>query len=79
MLKTLLLLKETRLLGSCWKREKVWRLVYGADDPKAGACRTLYEIIGDPRLNHCVPVVIGGVLAERCSELLREFFAERRE
>ena len=58
---------------------RLGRLVYGTDDPKAGACRTLYEITGDPRLNHRVPVVIGGLLAERCSELLREFFAERRE
>lgn len=53
------------------------RLVYGADDPKAGACRTLYEIPVDDRLNHRLEV-IGGVLAEDCVGLLRDFFATRR-
>lgn len=53
------------------------RLVYGADDPKAGACRTLYRIPSDERLNHRV-VVIGGVLAGECGRLLSEFFDRRR-
>ena len=53
------------------------RLVYGADDPKAGACRTLYEIPTDERLNHRLDV-IGGVLADDCVSLLRDFFAARR-
>jgi len=53
------------------------RIVYGADDPKAGACRTLYEIPSDVRLNHRV-AIRGGVLAERCAELLRGFFRARR-
>jgi tRNA(adenine34) deaminase len=53
------------------------RLVYGADDPKAGACRTLYRIPSDERLNHRVTVV-GGVLAEECARLLGEFFERRR-
>ncbi|MHC4416363.1 MAG: tRNA adenosine(34) deaminase TadA [Planctomycetota bacterium] len=57
---------------------RLGRLVYGADDPKAGACRTLYRIPTDERLNHRV-TVIGGVLAERCQELLCEFFNERRD
>lgn len=56
---------------------RLGRLVYGADDPKAGACRTLYHIPTDERLNHQVSV-IGGVLAEPCARLLREFFACRR-
>ena len=56
---------------------RLGRLVYGADDPKAGACRTLYAIPTDNRLNHRV-TVIGGVLAEPCATLLREFFACRR-
>src|SRR5207237_7321862 len=41
-------------------------LVYGAADPKAGACTTLYQIPTDPRLNHRVQV-LGGVVAERCA------------
>jgi tRNA(adenine34) deaminase len=53
------------------------RVVFGADDPKAGAVGALWDIPRDPRLNHSVEVV-RGVRAERCSTLLREFFAARR-
>jgi tRNA(adenine34) deaminase len=52
-------------------------LVYGAADPKAGACDTLYRIPTDPRLNHRAQV-LGGVLAGRCAAVLSEFFAEKR-
>jgi tRNA(adenine34) deaminase len=52
-------------------------VVYGAADPKAGACHTLYQILSDPRLNHRAQV-IGGVLAERCGGVLSEFFARKR-
>jgi len=53
------------------------RLVYGCDDPKAGACKSLYNIVQDERLNHRLEVT-GGVLAEECSKLLQEFFQHRR-
>jgi tRNA(adenine34) deaminase len=53
------------------------RCVYGATDPKAGACGTLYRIAEDTRLNHRVEVV-GGVLAEESVALLRRFFRSRR-
>jgi tRNA(adenine34) deaminase len=56
---------------------RLGRLVYGADDPKAGACRTLYRIPTDRRLNHQVAVV-GGVLDDACAKLLRDFFECRR-
>ena len=56
---------------------RLGRLVYGADDPKAGACRSLYRIPEDDRLNHRV-TVIGGVLADECAKLLRDFFERRR-
>jgi tRNA(adenine34) deaminase len=52
-------------------------VVYGAADPKAGACDTLYRITSDPRLNHRAQV-IGGVLADRCAGVLSEFFAAKR-
>lgn len=52
-------------------------VVYGAADPKAGACHTLYQITSDPRLNHRAQV-IGGVLADRCSAILSDFFAAKR-
>jgi tRNA(adenine34) deaminase len=54
------------------------RVIYGATDPKAGACHTLYRIPTDRRLNHEVEVV-GGVLANKCRKLLRDFFQERRQ
>ena len=52
-------------------------VVYGAADPKAGACDTLYQITTDPRLNHRCQV-IRGVLSERCAAVLSTFFAARR-
>jgi tRNA(adenine34) deaminase len=57
---------------------RVDRLVYGCDDPKAGAIRSLYNIVQDERLNHRLEVS-GGVLAEECGKLLSEFFERRRE
>ena len=53
------------------------RLVYGAEDPKAGAVGSLWDVLRDTRLNH-QPEVIGGVLAAECGALLRDFFAARR-
>ena len=57
---------------------RVRRLVFGAPDPKAGACVSLYRLPEDPRLNHRLEVT-SGVLAEECSELLQEFFQRRRD
>ena len=54
------------------------RLVYGCDDPKAGACKSLYNIVGDERLNHRIEVT-SGVLAEQCSQQLQNFFPQRRK
>ena len=56
---------------------RVPRLVYGCDDPKAGAVRSLFTLCEDPRLNHRVQVT-AGVLADECADLLRDFFRERR-
>lgn len=56
---------------------RIPRLVYGADDPKAGAVRTLYQLCEDERLNHRLEVV-GGVCADECATLLREFFQAQR-
>lgn len=52
-------------------------VVYGCTDPKAGACETLYQITSDPRLNHRARV-LGGVLADRCSAMLVDFFTAKR-
>ena len=54
------------------------RVVFGASDPKAGACGSLRNIVDDDRLNHRVEL-IGGVMAETCSEMLRTFFKDKRK
>jgi tRNA(adenine34) deaminase len=56
---------------------RVPRVVYGAADPKAGACGSVLDVLGEPRLNHR-PEVAGGLLAAECGELLSAFFAGRR-
>jgi tRNA(adenine34) deaminase len=53
------------------------RLVYGADDPKAGAVHSVMEVLNHPRLNHRMEVR-NGVLAGRCAELMQKFFRDRR-
>jgi tRNA(adenine34) deaminase len=53
-------------------------LVYGADDPKAGAIRSVMQVLNHPSLNHRM-AVRSGVLAGRCAELLQSFFRQRRE
>ena len=57
---------------------RVKRLVFGADDPKAGACGTLYDIVRDARLNHQVEVT-GGLCADECAAVLQQFFQARRQ
>jgi len=53
-------------------------VVYGAADPKAGAVESLYQLLGDPRLNHRCQTV-SGVLAEPCGAILGQFFRAKRE
>lgn len=56
---------------------RIDRLVYGADDPKAGAVRSKFRIADDPRLNHRVEVT-SGIASEACGDVLRSFFRARR-
>jgi len=56
---------------------RISRLVIGADDPKTGACGSLYNIANDDRLNHSIEIT-RGVLAGECSALLKDFFRSRR-
>lgn len=56
---------------------RVPRVVYAADDPKAGAAGSVLDVLSEPRLNHS-PVVARGLLAAEASSLLRAFFASRR-
>src|SRR5690606_38422010 len=56
---------------------RIGRLVFGAYDPKAGAVASLWDVVRDSRLNHRVDV-IGGISAEACGEVLRDFFTDHR-
>jgi tRNA(adenine34) deaminase len=57
---------------------RIDRLVFGTDDPKAGACGSLYNITQDVRLNHRVQIT-SGILMEECKSQLQTFFQRRRE
>jgi tRNA(adenine34) deaminase len=56
---------------------RVARLVYGASDPKAGACGSVLSVLNHPSLNHRIEVT-AGLLAEECGQLLTQFFRNRR-
>ncbi len=57
---------------------RIARLIFGASDPKAGAAASLYQTLSDRRLNH-QPQIVAGVLAEPCSQRLKDFFRQRRQ
>ena len=57
---------------------RIARIVYGASDPKTGALHSVFSIGVDDTLNHCFEVT-GGILADECSALLKNFFADRRK
>lgn len=56
---------------------RIRRLVYGAHDPKSGACGSLYDIVQDTRLNHQLELT-RGILEEECRDLIQRFFKSRR-
>ncbi|MGA8939685.1 MAG: tRNA adenosine(34) deaminase TadA [Acidobacteriaceae bacterium] len=56
---------------------RISRLIYGAPDPKAGACGSVLEVMNHPKLNHHLEL-IGGVLSAECGQLLTDFFRARR-
>ena len=56
---------------------RIGRLIYGASDPKTGACGSVVDLFGETRLNHHAAVV-GGVLADECGKLLSDFFSGLR-
>ena len=57
---------------------RISRLVYGAPDPKTGACGSVFDLVTDARHNHRIDVQ-GGLLAEDCGELLRAYFRDKRD
>lgn len=56
---------------------RIRRLIYGAADPKTGACGSIVDLFAEPRLSHHAEVV-PGLLAEECGKMVSDFFAERR-
>lgn len=70
-------LEPCAMCASAILHARIVRLVYAADDPKAGACGSVLEVLNHPQLNHRT-IVRTGILAEECSGMLSNFFAERR-
>ena len=70
-------LEPCAMCAGAIQHARIARLVYGARDPKTGACGSVVDLFGEAKLNHHT-VVDGGVLADRCGRLLSDFFAERR-
>ena len=70
-------LEPCAMCAGAMMHARLARVVYGATDPKTGACGSIVDLFAQERLNHHTQLV-GGVLADECGALLREFFAERR-
>ena len=70
-------LEPCAMCASAILHARIARLVYAADDPKAGACGPVLSVLNHPQLNHRAEVATG-VLAEECSRMLTNFFRERR-
>lgn len=70
-------LEPCAMCASAMVHARVQRLVYAATDPRAGAAGSVFDIVRNPQLNHRIDCT-GGVLAEECGAMLREFFLARR-
>ncbi|MGV3742842.1 MAG: tRNA adenosine(34) deaminase TadA [Burkholderiaceae bacterium] len=70
-------LEPCAMCAGAMMHARLAKVVYGAPDPKTGACGSVVDLFAQQKLNHHTQV-IGGVLAQECGGLLRDFFAERR-
>lgn len=70
-------LEPCAMCAGAMMHARLARVVFGASDPKTGACGSIVNLFEQEKLNHHTDV-LGGVLAEECSALLKDFFAERR-
>lgn len=71
-------LEPCAMCAGAMMHARLARVVYGASDPKTGACGSVLNLFAEPRLNHHTEVQ-GGVLAAECGTMLSAFFAERRQ
>ena len=70
-------LEPCAMCSGAMQHARIARLVYGASDPKTGACGSVVNLMSEPKLNHHTEV-LGGVLAEQCGAVLTKFFKQRR-
>jgi tRNA(adenine34) deaminase len=70
-------LEPCAMCAGAIQHARIARLVYGASDPKTGACGSVVDLMNEPKLNHHTEVT-GGVLAEECGVVLTTFFKQRR-
>lgn len=70
-------LEPCAMCAGAIQHARIARLVYGATDPKTGACGSIVNLMSEPKLNHHTQV-ISGVLAEDCGQMLSAFFKARR-
>lgn len=71
-------LEPCAMCAGAMMHARLSRVIFGAPDPKTGACGSIIDLFAQENLNHHTEVV-GGVLAQQCSTLLKDFFAERRQ
>ncbi len=71
-------LEPCAMCSGAIQHARIARLIYGASDPKTGACGSVVDLMNEPRLNHHTDVT-GGVMAEQCGAILSAFFAGRRK
>jgi len=71
-------LEPCAMCAGAIQQARIAHLIYGAADPKTGACGSIVDLFADARLNHHTRVR-GGVMAEECRRMLADFFAERRQ
>lgn len=70
-------LEPCAMCSGAMQHARIAKLVYGASDPKTGACGSVINLMAEPKLNHHT-VVAGGIMADECGAVLSEFFKQRR-
>lgn len=71
-------LEPCAMCTGAMQHARIAKLIYGANDPKTGACGSVVDLMAEPKLNHHTEIM-GGVLAQECGDLLSRFFSARRK